>query len=108
MREKTIESKLVALCKKEGILCYKFTSPGNAGVPDRMLIFPNGLITFLELKAQGKKPTPKQTETLMRFRRQGVDATWLDNFKDVKERVQYWLAKDSSRIPSLYSPHTPV
>ena len=60
MRESTIEKYLVAQVKKHGGKAYKFVSPGNRGVPDRIVIFPGGSVTFVELKAPGKKLRPEQ------------------------------------------------
>ena len=42
MRESSIESYLVRKVKEHGGLCYKFVSPGNPGVPDRIIITRNG------------------------------------------------------------------
>lgn len=53
MREKEIENYLVKKVKKLCGLCFKFISPGNAGVPDRIVI-KNGKLIFIELKAPGK------------------------------------------------------
>jgi hypothetical protein len=36
--EKQIEQYLVKECKKRDWLCWKFTSPGTCGVPDRIII----------------------------------------------------------------------
>ena len=36
MLEKQVEQKLVAAVKSKGGVCWKFTSPGTAGVPDRI------------------------------------------------------------------------
>lgn len=33
-----------------GCLTYKFTSPGNVGVPDRIVVLPDGSVIFVELK----------------------------------------------------------
>ena len=49
MLEKDIERKLVAGVKRSGGKAYKFVSPGNVGVPDRIVIWPNG-VHFVELK----------------------------------------------------------
>ena len=54
MREKEIENYLVKKVKKLGGLCFKFVSPGNAGVPDRIVI-KEGKLIFVELKAPGKE-----------------------------------------------------
>ena len=38
MRESSIESKFRDEVKEVGGMAYKFVSPGNAGVPDRVVI----------------------------------------------------------------------
>ncbi len=60
MRESTIEKKLVTITKARGGIAPKFTSPGFAGMPDRLILLPNGRMAFAELKAPGKKPRPLQ------------------------------------------------
>lgn len=50
MREKDIEKVLVDEVKKLGGRAYKWVSPGNAGVPDRIVIFPDSEPVFVELK----------------------------------------------------------
>ena len=50
MTEKEIEHLLCAEVKKVGGRAYKFVSPGNAGVPDRIAVLPGGRIIFAELK----------------------------------------------------------
>ena len=60
MREKEIENQLVSQVKKIGGIAVKFVSPGFAGMPDRLVLIPDGHIAFVELKAPGKKPRPLQ------------------------------------------------
>ena len=60
MTEKNIEQYLVRKVRETGGKAYKFVSPGNAGVPDRLVIFPSGKVIFVELKAPGKVPTNLQ------------------------------------------------
>jgi hypothetical protein len=60
MREKVIEQKLAMEVKKRGGICPKFTSPGFDGMPDRLILLPDGKIGFIEVKAPGKKPRPLQ------------------------------------------------
>lgn len=50
MREKSMEAKLVAAVKAAGGVCWKFTFPGTAGVPDRIVLLPSGRIAFVEVK----------------------------------------------------------
>jgi len=55
MKEKQIESKVVKKAKELGFLTYKFSSPSNRGVPDRIFISPHGEVFFIEFKsAKGK------------------------------------------------------
>ena len=60
MREKQIENKLATEAKKLGGIALKFVSPSFDGMPDRLVLMPDGHIAFVELKALGKKPRPLQ------------------------------------------------
>ena len=60
MREKEVEQQLRNEVKRHGGIALKFTSPGFDGMPDRLLLFPNGRVAFVELKAPGKKPRALQ------------------------------------------------
>lgn len=63
MLERDIEKKLVAGVKKVGGRAYKFVSPGNIGVPDRIVIWPDGRIEFIELKtAKGRLSKTQATQ----------------------------------------------
>lgn len=53
--EKSIENVLRKAVKAEGGLCLKWVCPGHRGVPDRMILFPGGIIAFVELKRPGAK-----------------------------------------------------
>lgn len=53
--EKQIENYLKKKITEAGGMCLKWTSPGTAGVPDRIIIMPKGKIYFVELKAEDKK-----------------------------------------------------
>lgn len=55
MREKEVEAALVKAAKKRNGLALKFVSPGLSGVPDRIILLPDGKCGFIELKAPGKK-----------------------------------------------------
>ena len=54
MREKDIEKKLSLMVKKAGGIAVKFVSPSFDGMPDRLVLLPDGVIAFVELKAPGK------------------------------------------------------
>ena len=52
MKESTIERELVERVKQVGGQAYKLVSPGNNGMPDRLVIFPYKVPVFVELKTE--------------------------------------------------------
>ena len=56
MLESEVEKKLCKKVKEElHGRAFKFVSPGQNGVPDRIILVPGGRIYFVETKAPGKK-----------------------------------------------------
>ena len=55
MKESEIEARLVRGVKALGGVAYKFVSPGNVGVPDRVVVLPGGRVIFVELKADARE-----------------------------------------------------
>jgi len=74
MSEKAIENYLRLRVKKLGGKAYKFVSPGNVGVPDRIVVLPGGRICFVELKSEIGKTTPIQEKRIKELRDLGCDA----------------------------------
>lgn len=58
---------------------YKWVSPGNNGVPDRMVCLPGGRVVFAELKAHGKQPRPDQAAKHRELRGMGFRVEVLDS-----------------------------
>ena len=54
MSEKTIEQKLVQAVKAKGGIAPKFVSPGFSGVPDRLILLPDGKCGFETARALQK------------------------------------------------------
>ena len=79
MREQWIEQKLVKAVKASGGLCLKFVSPGTAGVPDRIVLLPEGRLGFVEVKAPGKVPRPLQAARHAQLRKLGFKVYVLDD-----------------------------
>jgi len=77
MLEREVEKRLVLGVKKRGGLALKFVSPGHAGVPDRLVILPEGKITFVELKTDSGVLTPLQIETHNQLRALGCEVRTL-------------------------------
>ena len=88
MREKVIEQKLVKAVRLKGGIAPKFVSPGFDGVPDRLVLLPDGKCGFVEVKAPGRKPRPLQMARIKLLRRLGFSVFILD---------------DESRIPHIIS-----
>lgn len=88
MREKTIEQKLTAAVKKHGGICPKFTSPGFDGMPDRIVLMPNGKMAFVEVKALGEKPRPLQLARHGMLRKLGYQVYVLDDAEQIETIIQ--------------------
>lgn len=71
MAEAAIEAYLRDEVKKIGGKAFKFVSPGNNGVPDRLVCLPGGVAVLVETKAAGKKSTPLQKAQQTRLRALG-------------------------------------
>ncbi len=78
MREKTVEAKLVKAVKEEGGICPKWVAPGFDGMPDRIVLLPNGKMAFVEVKAPGKKARPLQEVRHVMLRSLGYRVYVLD------------------------------
>lgn len=85
MREKEIEQALVKAVKARGGMCPKFTSPGMDGMPDRLVLLPQGRIGFVEVKAPEKKPRPLQVHRHEELRNLGFQVFVLDRFEQIGE-----------------------
>jgi len=87
LREKVIEQKLRNAVKAKGGLALKFTSPGMAGVPDRIVLSPDGRVFFVELKARGKHLSPRQVKIASVLERLGHKVWVIDCSEKVEEFV---------------------
>ena len=83
MRESQIEKHLVQTVKKIGGLAPKFVSPGWDGVPDRLVLLPDGHMAFVELKAQGKKPRPLQVKRKRQLEKLGFRVYVIDGQEQI-------------------------
>lgn len=81
--ESRIEKYLVKKVKNKGGIAFKFISTGNAGVPDRIVLLPEGDIFFVELKVKGKKPTKIQEVIHHKIRNLGIDVYVIDDVESI-------------------------
>lgn len=95
MLEKELEAYLTKRVKELGGRSYKWVSPGNDGVPDRIIVLPKGKTLFVELKQPGKKPTPLQAKVMQQLRDLGSAVTWTDSKEGVDEILTSAISADS-------------
>lgn len=86
--EKQIELKLVEAVKAAGGICPKLVSPGTDGMPDRMVMLPDGHFGFVEVKAPGKSPRPLQILRHDQLRALGFTVFILDDPERVPEIIE--------------------
>jgi len=79
MREKGIEQKFTLMVKQAGGLALKFVSAGMNGMPDRLVLLPDGVMAFVEVKAPGKVPRPLQEARHRMLRKLGFKVYVLDD-----------------------------
>ena len=81
MLERDIEHKVTDIAKKKGWLTFKFVSPAQRGVPDRIFM-KDGRIVFIEFKAPGKKPTELQDHIMRKMVDAGCEVHVCDSVED--------------------------
>lgn len=65
--EKTLEARLRKEIEKRGGIALKHTAQYHRGMPDRIILLPNGVTIFIELKTTGKKPTALQLHAMQKL-----------------------------------------
>jgi hypothetical protein len=92
MRESTIEKYLVKRVKEAGGLSYKFKSPNNKGVPDRIVIFQVDQVFFVELKAKDGILSEAQKRRLREMRKQGCAVFVFNSVEDINALITWVTA----------------
>ena len=65
--EKTIEKCLVDEVKKQGGLALKLVSPGMNGLPDRLILMPNGKWHLWKSKHQARNPDHYKSQDMKSY-----------------------------------------
>lgn len=81
--ERQIEQRLVTETRKRGGMALKFVSLSFAGMPDRLILLPDGKMAFVEVKAPGQKPRPLQVKRHAMLRKLGFKVFVLDAASDI-------------------------
>ena len=81
--ERLIEQRLVTAVKAKGGIAPKFVSPSFAGMPDRLVLLPEGVFAFAELKAPGMKPRALQVARHRMLRELGFKVYVIDGIEQI-------------------------
>ena len=81
--EKLVERKLVELVKINNGMCIKLLCDQLIGLPDRLCLFPNHRIVFVETKTTGQKPRRIQAYMHKKLRALGFRVEVIDSVEDV-------------------------
>lgn len=104
--EKDTEAYLCAEVKRLGGKAYKFISPVNAGVPDRLVVLPGGRIFFVELKSEGRTSTALQRQRQAELRAMGCTVyAEIDTKQKVREVLQHEF--QSASVSAILHPQDP-
>lgn len=81
--EKLVERKLVELVKINNGMCIKLLCDQLIGLPDRLCLFPNHKMAFVETKTTGQKPRRIQAYMHKKLRALGFRVEVIDSVEDV-------------------------
>lgn len=94
MRERDIESRIREKITDWGGLFFKFVSPGNDGVPDRIAVLPDGQVWFLELKTDRGRLAPLQEWQIDRLWSRGANVSVIRG----REEADDWLEERRTEL----------
>lgn len=58
-------------------------APGNAGVPDRIIVLPGNKVEFVELKKPGEKPSELQKAQIRILQKLGCKVIVIDSIEQI-------------------------
>ena len=90
IREASIERKVVDYCRDHNVLAYKFVSPNQRGVPDRILVLPDGRVIFVELKAPTGSCTKLQLHEQKKLTDHNAEVWVVKDFDDFTAGMDIW------------------
>lgn len=89
MRESAVEENVCRQVRALGGVAWKWVSPGRSGVPDRICIFPGGMVIFVELKrpARGDGRSPAQKKVFSILEKLGCRVWRIDSGEEFRKRL---------------------
>lgn len=88
MREKFIEQKLGVEVKRLGGLSIKLLSSLFVGLPDRLVVIPQGRIYFIELKAPNGKQSPIQKVVMKKLADLGCNTGVISTIEELESFIE--------------------
>jgi len=88
LKESQLEKRFSEMVKQHGGLCYKFLSPDEPGVPDRIVITRDGWTIYIELKTEVGTMQRIQHYQLDRMRERNVDVRVIKGLDQAKAFVK--------------------
>lgn len=85
MRERDIERRFRGLVRKAGGVALKLVCPGFDGMPDRIVLMPEGRVSFAEIKRPGAVPRPLQEARHRMLRDLGFQVFVIDSIEKAEE-----------------------
>ena len=89
--EKAIERKLREEVEKANGLCVKMQCDFFSGLPDRLVLLPEGKHIFVELKTTGQKPRPIQVYVHKLLRDIGHTVEVIDTLEGVQQFIEQYV-----------------
>jgi hypothetical protein len=89
--EADIRDYFTSSAKRHRALQLKFDCLTRIGLPDRLVLFLDGRVSFVELKAPGKKPRPSQDRVFGLIARYGHEVAVLSSLEAVDSYWERWL-----------------
>lgn len=96
--EAAIEARMVRMVRNRGGLCYKFISPGNPGVPDRLVVTPDGRSIFVELKTDIGRLSKLQKWQRQELERRGVEVRVLYGWEQIRNFIEEVLPNELQTV----------
>lgn len=88
--EKSIEQYLQQRAKAVGWLCFKFVSPNNRGVPDRIVILPDGETVYIEVKRMTGTLSALQQRMIKKIQDQKARVWVVWSREQIDQRIESW------------------
>jgi len=98
--EKTLEARLVREIEARGGMALKYTSQFHRGIPDRICLIPPGILTFVELKSTGQKPTKLQEHAMEKLTSLGFDCLVIDTTEKLEEYLGH-VDQTIEKLPQI-------